>query len=288
MSSAPPISAQLGSAAARLQQLQQDGFCVVPEMAGAALLDRTRRCVRRAVAAQDAERLARNRSPGTLIDSGDYPELADLVGNPKALRALDDMGLTDCRFWKAVIISKPPGGPLLYWHQDCMMWQDPRAYSDWSPMVFLMYYLEDTSRHNGCLRVLPGSHRRRHELHAMGEAHTPDINRMDNLEDPRFRSYAGELDVPVTAGDLVIGDARMFHASHANQSAQWRTVITIWFHPRYRDLQERTRSWIHEQMHRRHADWPAQALAKIEPVVPRYTGSAAPMEVQRTAGPRLT
>ena len=116
--------------------------------------------------------------------------MADLIGNPKALVALAAMGLTDCRFWKAVIISKPPGGPLLYWHQDCMMWQDPRAYSDVSPMIFLMYYLEDTSRHNGCLRVLPGSHRRRHPLHAMGVAHTPDINRMDDLDDPRFRSYA--------------------------------------------------------------------------------------------------
>ena len=108
-----------------------------------------------------------------------------------------------------MIISKPPGGPLLYWHQDCVMWQYPRAYSAWSPMIFLMYYLEDTTRHNGCLRVLPGSHRRRHPLPGMGVAHTPGINRMDDLEDPRFLSYAGELDVPVTAGDL--GDRRCAH-----------------------------------------------------------------------------
>ena len=260
---------------------------MVPEVADEALLQRTRRCVERAVAAQDAEQMARNRSPGTLIDAGPYPELADLIGNPKALAALDAMGLTDCRYWKAVIISKPPGGPLLYWHQDCMMWQDPRAYSDWSPMIFLMYYLEDTTRHNGCLRVLPGSHRRRHPLHGMGVAHTPDINRMDDLEDPRLLGYAGELDVPVTAGDLVIGDARMFHASHANQSAQRRTVITIWFHPRYDDLQQRTQSWIHAEMHRRHDGWPAPALASIEPVIPRYGGSAEPMKVHRTPGPRL-
>ena len=59
MTSAPPLSAQPGLAAERLRQFRQDGFCVLPEMADAALLERTRRCVRRAVAALDAEQLAR-------------------------------------------------------------------------------------------------------------------------------------------------------------------------------------------------------------------------------------
>lgn len=45
------------------------------------------------------------------------------------------------------------------------MWDDPRAYSDFSPMIFLMYYLEDTTPENGCLRLLPGTHRSRHILH---------------------------------------------------------------------------------------------------------------------------
>ena len=51
MTSAPPISAPTGHAAERLRQFQQDGFCVVPEVADEALLLRTRRCVERAVAA---------------------------------------------------------------------------------------------------------------------------------------------------------------------------------------------------------------------------------------------
>ena len=44
------------------------------------------------------------------------------------------------------------------------MWGDPRAYSDRAPMIFLMYYLEDTRRENGCLRLLAGSHKYRHAL----------------------------------------------------------------------------------------------------------------------------
>ena len=276
-----------GLPAARLEQLQRDGFCVIPDVAGEAVLDLTRRCVERAVAAQNAERLALNRSPGTLIDSDHYPELADIIGNPKALHELQRMGLTDVTFWKAVIISKFPGGPRLYWHQDCMMWQDPRAYSAIAPMIFLMYYLEDTSLFNGCLRVLPGSHRRRHPLHDIGAAHTKDINSIEDPDDPRFRDYDGATDVPVTAGDLVIGDARLLHAAHANQSDRQRTVITIWFYPLFGDLQEPTQRWFHDNMHRKHDGWPPEALAKIAPLIPRYAGAAAAMEVNRQPGPLL-
>ena len=214
----------------------------------------------------------------TLIDSDGWPELADIIGNPKALHELERMGLIGVTFWKAVIISKFPGGPRLYWHQDCMMWQDPRAYSDIAPMIFLMYYLEDTSPFNGCLRVLPGSHRRRHPLHDIGEAHTRDINSIGDPDDPRFRDYDGAVNVPVNAGDVVIGDARLLHAAHANRSDRQRTVITIWFYPLFSDLLEPTQRWYHDAMHHMHDDWPTEALAKIAPVIPRYHGSAEPAE----------
>ena len=167
------------------------------------------------------------------------------------------------------------------------MRQDPRAYSEIPPMIFLMYYLEDTTRENGCLRVLPGTHRRHHILHEMGEAHTPDVNSVENPDDPRFSDYPNEQDVPMRAGDLVIGDARMFHSTHANQSGQRRTVITIWYHPVFDGLLPSTQSWIHEQFHHRHGDWPKGALADIEPVIPRYAGDAAPMKSDRFPDERL-
>ena len=273
---------------AQLEQLQREGYCVLENIADTALLERTRACVEKAVATQDPERLARTRSPGTLINSNAHPELAGIVGNPTALKALDEMGLPGSKFWKAVIISKPPGGARLYWHQDCMMWQDPRAYSEIPPMIFLMYYMENTTRENGCLRLLPGTHRRRYLLHDMGEAHTYDINSIENPDDPRFLDYPNEQDVPMRAGDLVIGDARMFHATHANRSDQRRTVITIWFHPLMDDLLPGTQSWIHEEFHNRHDDWAEAALAEIEPVITRYSGNSAPMKYNRVPDERLS
>ena len=272
----------------KLKQLQQAGYCILENMADEALLNRTRDCVEAAITAQDPARFSNWRAPGTLIDSFEHPGLAGLIGNPTALQALDEMGLSDTKFWKAVIISKPPNGPRLYWHQDCMMWQDPRAYSAFTPMMFLMYYLEDTTQNNGCLRVLPGTHRSCHILHDMGEAHTRDINRVDNPDDPRFLDYPNEQNVPMRAGDLIIGDARMFHSTHTNQSDKRRTVITIWFHPLFHDLLPSTQSWVHDQFHRYHSNWPKEALAEIAPVIPNYTGDAAPMKANRFPDERLT
>ena len=58
----------------------------------------------------------------------------------RSVHKRDDSGISSlapvwiCLFVKAVVISKPGPSPRLYWHQDCMWWDDPRAYSDYSPM----------------------------------------------------------------------------------------------------------------------------------------------------------
>ena len=99
--------------AARMAELKQNGFCIIENVADERLLDRTRACVDKALAEVDPDRLQKTKSPGSLIDSNDYPELADLIGNPRALAELDRMGLKDIKFWKAVIISKRRAGPPL-------------------------------------------------------------------------------------------------------------------------------------------------------------------------------
>src|SRR5476651_1548893 len=180
----------------RLELLQRDGFCKIPCVLEPELLRRLQEYSRARVAALDAAHLESQRATGTMIDSIDMPEFAELFAHPGALAALAAMGLEDIKFWKANLISKPPHSPRNYWHNDCIMWHDPRSYSPLPPMIFLMYYLVDTTRQNGCLRVLPGTQHRRHPLHGMGDAHVGYINRMDNPDDPRFGDFEGERDVP--------------------------------------------------------------------------------------------
>ncbi len=122
----PPVT-ELGRKA---HLLIEDGFCVLEDMLNADILQHTRSVAKKAVCNLSARQFEATRAPGTLIDSDNHPGLAECIGNPKALAALDAMGFGGSRFWKAVIISKPGPSPRLYWHQDCMWWDDPRAYSD--------------------------------------------------------------------------------------------------------------------------------------------------------------
>ena len=86
-----------------------------------------------------------------------------------------------------------------------MLWDDPSSYTDEPVQVFLMYYLIDTDRENGCLRVIPGSPRRRQRLHGLPPAHGKEIATVGG-DRPVLQPDPDEVDVPVRAGDLAIGD----------------------------------------------------------------------------------
>lgn len=153
-----------------------------------------------------------------------------IIDLPSQLAVCSKIGLEHLKADDVVIIlSKPGFGPPLYWHQDFMKWQSPEAATPWPTRIFLSYYLTDTNRKNGCLRVIPGSHRKRHELHdTLPDAHGVDIQSIDDLSHPAFADFPDAVDVPLKAGDLVIADARILHSAWPNQTNKRRTLLLAW------------------------------------------------------------
>ncbi len=96
------------------------------------------------------------KSNGSLIHLADNPEYADVIASPALLERLRLCGATDPRFTGGFLISKPGGGPPLFWHQDWWGWDDDSAYQPRAQQLFAMIYLTDTNFKNGCLRVIPG------------------------------------------------------------------------------------------------------------------------------------
>lgn len=158
-----------------------------------------------------------------------------VAGGAGARAALNACGITDPRFSSGFSISKPAGAPALYWHRDWHYWDSPESQRKFGIQMFLMLYLVDTAPENGCLRVIPGSHTQRISLdweHPGGHSRWGQDAEIDQrLPETLAQVVAeqpGAVDVAVKAGDLVIGDSRLYHAARANRSNSRRTCITMW------------------------------------------------------------
>ena len=158
------------------------------------------------------------------------PIVEKVIDYPPQLQVCRELQLEGLRAHNDIILlSKPAYGPPLYWHQDYTNWNSPAAATPWPTVIFLSYYMSDTTRENGYLKVIPGSHCKRDTLHdVLSNAHSPEIQAIDDLSDPVFMDHPGSVDLPMQAGDLVIADARLLHAAWPNQTGQRRTLVLAW------------------------------------------------------------
>ena len=269
------------------EQLLRDGYCVLEQILSPEMLERVRVASDDLIAAQPAEHFDRYKSTGSMISVYDDPFFAELVAYRPALDALDSLGFPDSRWTSGFVISKPGHSPPLFWHQDWWAWNDPVSYTDLPLQLFLMYYLVDTSIENGCLRVIAGSHRKRHRIHdTVHTTHNEELSRATDPSNPAYQPMPEDKAVPVRAGDLVIGDARLLHGSFPNHTEERRTVITLWYHPNF-DISPPSiqSSMSRDQTHV--SSWPPQARKLVQKLVPTYEGDAEPLEWKRVPGPEL-
>ncbi|MCY3865983.1 MAG: phytanoyl-CoA dioxygenase family protein [Chloroflexi bacterium] len=271
---------------AKREQLDRDGFCLLEGLVGEDMLERLRAVTDGVIARQEAAHFARNRAQGSLIRVTEDPFMARLIAHPPILEALAGLGFPNPKYGSGFIISKPPKSPPLFWHQDARFWNDPISYTPRTIQCFLMIYLVDTTPHNGCLRLIPGSHLKRHRLHdALPDAHEDDLSKAKDTAHLAFQRAEGEVDVPLKAGDVVMGSARLLHAAHGNHSDQRRTNITLWYYPEFAKLPAPIQAYLAD------SDWPLEWEARnrdlLEPLRPRYEGDAAPITLNRKPGPQL-
>lgn len=223
------------------EQLLEDGYCVIDGQLPDGALERLRRWSDDWIARtphpvqwkyQGSDiKLSGIRNPSRPSFKQPPDETVDfLIEHPaeilRALRIDDHRSIGTFQ-----IISKPPYAPALYWHQDWMRWDDPISLSPWPQTVFLNWYLTDTTVENGCLRAIPGSHLRRLELHDhLVAPHEGGGYDVEETNDWMFCDHPDAVDVPVKAGQLMIGDARLLHGTHPNTTAERRTVLLGWYY----------------------------------------------------------
>jgi len=274
-------------------ELEQNGFVKVAGALDEALIDSLLLRAHATLFRESAASREAVKSNGSLIHLADNPEFADIIASPKLLELLWECGATDPRFTGGFLISKPGGGPPLFWHQDWWGWDSAVSYLPHAQQLFVMIYLTDTYVDNGCLRVIPGSHVRDHGLHHLDTAHSEG---MQGYQDPTNTAYAEHPDqmaVPVRAGDVLIGDARLIHGAFANRTNQERPLLTLWFMPHWSSMPASMRALAYKGFMRgddipssvaqpqTFLDWPEPLRNRIAHLLPPDDGGVAPMRWNR-------
>ena len=273
-------------------QLMRDGFCIFENVLASEMVAKLNAMSEWMIAQQDEEHFEQHRSQGCIIPywTCPHPTFAELLIDPDAMAVFAELGFDSPKFWSGFVISKPPHSPPLYWHQDGVLWKHPISYTNQPQQYFLMYYLVDTNIHNGCLRLIPGSHLKRHPLHDMRPRDDDTVTRATDMDHLAFQQVEGEVNVPVRAGDIVVGDSRLLHSARANQTDQRRTVLTIWYWPAYDDLPDEVKALIRDHITSRAdwADWVEQTRPTTQEFLPVYEGEAKAVPWGTFPGEALT
>jgi ectoine hydroxylase-related dioxygenase (phytanoyl-CoA dioxygenase family) len=150
-----------------------------------------------------------------------HPTFHDLVFNPKILDVVENLIGPNIQLHHTKLNLKPPSSrqARFEWHQDYPFF--PHTNFD---LLAVMIYLDESTEENGCLNIIPGSHKwgPRNHLFAKDGAFASQLEDKSVLEDP-----SRWLKVPVPAGGMELHHCNMLHSSSANRGTRPRSAMVI-------------------------------------------------------------
>ena len=102
----------------KMEQIIQDGYCVVEDVLDSKMLQKLCLVSNSMIDQQDETHFIEHASQGCIISVTKHPFMAELIADPRTLKIFTEFGFDDPKFMSGYVISKPPGGPPLRWHQD--------------------------------------------------------------------------------------------------------------------------------------------------------------------------
>ena len=148
-----------------------------------------------------------------------------LAREPGILDLVEQLIGPDIILWGCQIFCKPGGdGMEVPWHQDGHYWPI-RPLATCTVWVAL-----DPSRiANGCLRVIPGSHRGQ-RLYGHLREDRDDVVLNQAVKPGEFDADTA-LDIELAPGQMSMHDVHLIHGSNANRSPQRRAGVAIRYMP---------------------------------------------------------
>jgi len=139
--------------------------------------------------------------------------LGRIAHHPKILDVVARLLGGEPHMFQDMALIKPPGvGREKPWHQDNAFFRMVPG----TPIVGVWVALDDATLENGCMRVIPGSHREGPKRHAR----LRDLQICDNdVEVPRA------VAIPLPAGGLMFFDGLIHHGTPANRTNTRRRAM---------------------------------------------------------------
>ena len=162
---------------------------------------------------------------GQSADSGvrGVEDLLACDAHPDILDMVEQILGPDLIMWGSQVFSKPAGdGLAIPWHQDGQYWPiRPLA------TVTVWIAIDPARVDNGCMRVIPGTHRQ--GLMAHESTDDPGLALNQGLSEPIDEARA--VDVELEPGQVSLHDAMIVHGSNANRSGRRRCGYAIRYMP---------------------------------------------------------
>ncbi|WP_255951104.1 phytanoyl-CoA dioxygenase family protein [Streptomyces odontomachi] len=153
----------------------------------------------------------------------DDPFWLRLVSDDRLLDIAEMFVGPDIALFASHYISKSPysGQPVL-WHQDSAFWPlEPMR------VVTLWLSVDHSTPENGCVRVIPGSHRQ--EIAAMRD--NTEVANVLGQEIAADVDESRAADIVLSPGDVEVHHPNIVHGSNANTSPHRRCGLTIRYIP---------------------------------------------------------
>jgi non-heme Fe2+,alpha-ketoglutarate-dependent halogenase len=144
----------------------------------------------------------------------------DILTNPVILDYVEDLIGPDIVAWGTQYFCKLPGdGKVVSWHQDASYWPFTPAQT-----VTLWLAVDDADRANGCMQVIPGTHRLGHLEFDMSGANENSVlpQKIKGVE-----SYGAPVCFELKAGEISLHADMLIHGSEPNRSNRRRCGLTV-------------------------------------------------------------
>lgn len=153
------------------------------------------------------------------------PWFLNVARRPELLDMVEQVIGSDFALWNSSFFAKPAKvGTRTPWHQDGEYWPiRPLA------TCTVWIALDASMPENGCLRVIPGSHRSQ-QLAQHNHSDAPNIALNLELDEAAF-DESEAVDIVLQPGEVSLHDVYLFHGSEANQSDHSRRGMTLRYMP---------------------------------------------------------